>query len=299
MKIVKKWLFVLLLGCIAISATGCSDSADGDIEEPEATETALMSETTTTMAMETTTTGSETTTSETTSEETTETTTETSTTETTTTTTETTTETTTTTTIPETTTVIVETETAPETSPISETVTVSQRFEPGIWWSTSSDGDRYFCFYSGSDSGSFRDQESGIGLSFEYEAEENSDRIIFHIGDSSDSTYVTVNFADSSTAELTWDNGSVETLKYQGLGNFDTFKFYSNLELCEMAVESYERQNGERPADSSAQIQANGKITIELYSSLGDSNSAIAWYTVDRFSAKGTDITGNSIDLKN
>lgn len=303
MKQLKKCLMLLTLICIGMLTTACGSQSteEGTEETAVTTETTAMFETalsttteTTSVTSETTTSDTETTTSDTTTETSTETETTTSETmtETTTevtTTTETTTETTTTTTT------VVETETAPETSPeVEEAV---QKFEPGIWWSSNSDGDRYFCFYDGSNSGSFRDQENGVGLSFDYEAEENSDKIVFHIGDVSDNTSVRVNFQDSNTAVLKWENGDTETLKYQGLGNFDTFRFYSNVELCEMAMNNYEARNGSRPADASAKIQSNGKIMIEIYENAGDS-SASAWYTVDRFTAKGTDMLGNSIELK-
>ena len=293
MKMLKKCIVLLLFSSMVITASACSKkTSEGNPEEPME-ETEITTSETTSVIPETTT-FSETTTSETTTETsdtvdtTSETTTET-TAVTTSTTEETTTETTTTTTVAEV--------TAPETSP-TETETVSGKFEAGIWWSTGGDGEeRYFCFYNGSDAGSIRDQESGMGLSFEYETTETENRIIFHMGDNTDNTPVTVNFTDENTAILTWDNGTTETLKYQGLGNFDTFYFYSNLDLCEMALNYYETQNGYRPEDSSAQIQANGKILIKLYDNLENHDVTSAEYTVDRFTAKGSDNAGNSVNL--
>ncbi|MBE6877425.1 MAG: hypothetical protein E7496_12060 [Ruminococcus sp.] len=303
MKLAKKWLSVLYLGCTALLLTACSDNADENTAETETTSVpALLFETelatnavSETSGTETTTSVSETTTEiVSTAEETTQTTTTME--ETTTTTTSTTTEMpVVTTTVQTTTTVAVET--AEATAPTPEAETATQKFEPGIWWSTSGDGDRYFCFYTGNNAGSFQDQESGLGMAFSYETD-GDNTVIFHIGDAESSERVQVNFTDSSTAVLTWANGATETLAYQGLGNFDTFHFYSNLELCEMALDYYEAKYAYRPADASAEVQANGKIAIQLYDSLEDHNSTSAWYTVDRFTAQGTDIMGNTINLK-
>ncbi|GEM_PF-2311554 len=304
MKMSKKIFLVIFLGCIAVSASACSDKSGRAAEETAPSETELpMFETslattavsgseTTESAQTTASVTAETTTETSTSAETTQTSEEPQTTAAETTTTETTTVPAATTT--QTTTVTVAT--APETSPASEAEVLSQKFEPGIWWASSSEGDRYFCFNAGSSSGSFRDQENGLGMAFNYE-EENEESLVFHIGDADSETRASVAFADQNTAVLTWENGSTETLKYQGLGNFDTFRFYSNLELCEMALDYYEKNFAYRPGDAAAEEQPDGKIAIQLYDNFDDHNSTSAWYTVDRFTAKGTDIMGNAVSL--
>ncbi|MBR0485466.1 MAG: hypothetical protein IJJ69_11960 [Oscillospiraceae bacterium] len=300
MKLAKKWLSVLFLGCTALLFTACSDNADKNTSETETVSaTVPMFETALATTAVSETSGTETTTSvsETTTEitSTTEETTQTTTTETTTTTsTATTTETTVTTTTVLTADVVIAT--AEPTAPAPEEI-ISQKFEPGIWWSISSEGERYFCFYTANHAGSFQDQESGLGMAFSYDTTDDENILIFHIGDAESSERVQASFPDSNTAVLTWENGSTETLSYQGLGNFDTFHFYSNLELCEMALDYYEAKYAYRPADASAEIQADGKISIQLYDNMEDHISTSAWYTVDRFTAQGTDIMGNTINL--
>ena len=301
MKIAKKWISVLFLGCTALLLTACSDNPDENTSETETTSAPTpMFETVLATTTVSETSATETTTSETTAEttSTTEETTQTTTTEeTTSTSTTTTTETTVVTTPVQTTTVVIAP--AEATAPAPEEEPVSQKFESGIWWSVSGEGDRYFCFYTSGRSGSFQDQESGLGMAFSYDIDESDETIvIFHIGDAESSERVQTVFTDSNTAVLTWENGSTETLSYQGLGNFDTFHFYSNLELCEMALDYYESKYAYRPADASAEVQADGKIAIQLYDSLSDHNATSAWYTVDRFTAQGTDIMGNTINLK-
>ncbi|MDE5754682.1 MAG: hypothetical protein K2H89_09115 [Oscillospiraceae bacterium] len=306
MKKAKNWIFICAFACLALGYTACSKNTDSTMSDPvQTTQTvpmfetipvmtiaATVSETTTSSLdqMETTTSSSETSDTTTTSTEsmiitTTETTT------TTIETTETTTETTTTTVPPG---AVVS---APETAPsfTTETVTTGQLFASGIWWATSADGDRYFCFDDVSNKGSFCDQENGIGQEFTYEFSGNS--AVFYIGSASSSTQATVIFTDSKTAVVTWENGASETLTYQGLGNFNTFRYYSNVQLCEMALDYYEAHENYRPGLVGAAVQPDGKIAIQLYDNLGDHNTTSAWYTVDRFTAQGTDAHGNSINL--
>ncbi|MDE6087184.1 MAG: hypothetical protein K2G25_02230 [Oscillospiraceae bacterium] len=305
MKKAKRCFFVCILGCLALGYTACSEQNDSAMSDSVGTiETIPMFETipamTVTALAETTTSATEQT--QTTSSEITETTT--SSTEIITTTTETTTETTTTEMTTETTTETTTTTippgaiaSAPETAPsfTTETITTGQLFTSGIWWATGTNGDRYFYFQATDPQGSFRDQENGIWQEFTYEINGNS--VTFYIGSTADSTQASVNFTDSRTAFITWQNGSSETLVYQNAGGFDTFQYYSNLQLCEMALDYYETQNGYRPQDVDAVIQSDGKILVQLYDNLDQMNYTAASYILDRFTAQGTDSQGNSVNL--
>lgn len=303
MKKAKKWLFAFILACLALSLTACNGKADENTADiAETTETVPLFETVpaTTSASETTTSAqsmTETTTSSTESSETTSTSTEMITTTTEVTTTEMTTTETTTTETTTTTTTTMDIVAAPETAPPLTTGTVvsGQLFTSGIWWAVSADGDRYFYFEDAGNKGSFRDQENGISQEFTYESDGNS--IVFHMGSASSSAQATVIFTDSKTAVITWESGASETLTYQGLGNFDTFRYYSNVQLCEMALDYYEAHENYRPELVGAEVQSDGKIAIQLYDNLGSHNSTSAWYTVDRFTAQGTDAHGNFINL--
>ncbi|MDE5768079.1 MAG: hypothetical protein K2H82_01715, partial [Oscillospiraceae bacterium] len=305
MEKAKRWFFVCILGCLKLGCTACSEKNDSAVSDSvEIIETipmfetvpvmtvAASSETTTSSMEQTQTTSSETSETTTSSTEiittTMETTTETTTTEMT---TETTTETTTTTVPPG---AIVS---APEIAPFvtTETTTADQLFATGIWWATGANGDRYFYFQATEHQGSFRDQENGIGQEFSYEANGNS--VTFHIGSPADSTQASVSFTDSRTVVITWQNGSSETLVYQNAGGFDTFQYYSNIQLCEMALNYCEAHENYRPEMVGAAVQSDGKILIQLYDNLGDHNTTTAWYTVDRFTAQGTDAHGNRINL--
>ena len=309
------------MACLAAGMTACSDQeAEESMEEETTAATVLQTEITqkeTVFTTTTTSTESEETTTETSEEttvleETTEMTSETTIAESTSVETTATTETAVTET--QITTVITITESAaPETIPESTTTTtetvISQRFASGIWWASGADGDRYFCFYD-DHTGSFRDQESGMGVDFTYDV--NGTAFVFHIGDIAEShaiaklfgdkkkavyIHTVLIFADDKNAAVTWTDGSIEKFAYQGLGNFNTFRFYSNLELCEMALDYYEKQNHYRPGQAAADILENGSIQIQLYDNLGDHNSTSEWYTVDRFTGQGVDLLGNPVKL--
>ena len=72
---------------------------------------------------------------------------------------------------------------------------------------------------------------------------------------------------------------------------------YTNDQLCQMALDYYEKNNGYRPGKAAAQAGEDGKVVIQLYDQLSDHNSTSDWYTVDAKTGKGTNILGESIDL--
>ena len=65
-----------------------------------------------------------------------------------------------------------------------------------------------------------------------------------------------------------------------------------------MALGYYEQKNNYRPGQAGAMINYDGKIAIQLYDNNGDHNSTCDWYTVDRYTAVGTNMLGETIDLK-
>ena len=101
-------------------------------------------------------------------------------------------------------------------------------------------------------------------------------------------------------AALEWGDGTTEHLTYVSAEGSDTFQFYSNQELADLALTFY--QGGGSAQDSqnltaSAQTNDDGSVSIQVYENLGDHNSTAAWYTVDRTTAAGTDGSGGTVDL--
>lgn len=79
------------------------------------------------------------------------------------------------------------------------------------------------------------------------------------------------------------------------------FHFYTNEELCRLALEDYKSKNdsGEE-LDAAAADNGDGTVTIQIYQNLGDHNSTAAWYQVDRITGEGEDVSsGNEVDLTN
>ncbi len=73
---------------------------------------------------------------------------------------------------------------------------------------------------------------------------------------------------------------------------------YTIESLCEMALDYYEALTGYRPSSAAGEKQADGMVVIQLYDNLGDHNSTSDWYTVDPMSAVGTNMMGETINLK-
>ncbi len=112
-----------------------------------------------------------------------------------------------------------------------------------------------------------------------------------------DSVIVDVTSGDLSVFSFKTADGLEFNLRYfsesmpdEILGNF-----YSNPQLCEIALDYYEKNNGTRPASCDAINNADNTVTLHIYE---DDNTIIASYTVDRTSCAGTDdILGTDINI--
>lgn len=175
----------------------------------------------------------------------------------------------------------------------------ARTFRPGIWLGVGyEDGvrtDRYFCF--GEDmGGSFLEQESGMGVGFTCEIAGTSAN--FHIGDVESQTTVEITWRSDTEAQLVWtDYGYAETLTYLAAGDFRSFTFYSNEELAEMALNYYEAANAYRPGAADAAIDEDGTVVIRFYDSFADHDATSDWYRIDRYTARGTDLMEEPVDL--
>ena len=105
---------------------------------------------------------------------------------------------------------------------------------------------------------------------------------------------------DGDTVTLKWADGTTEQLTYISEQGSDTFQFYSNQELADLALNFYKETNDAQDSQNlaaAAQTNDDGSVSIQVYENLGDHNSTAAWYTVDRVSAAGTDGSGHEVDL--
>ena len=96
------------------------------------------------------------------------------------------------------------------------------------------------------------------------------------------------------------ENGGTETLKYVSSPGAEEFTFYTNDELCELALAYYRLTGGAADQNLTAGAEGNedGMVNIQAYENLGDHNSTAAGYVIDRLTGKGTDANaGETVDL--
>ncbi|MBR7037765.1 MAG: dockerin type I repeat-containing protein [Oscillospiraceae bacterium] len=88
-----------------------------------------------------------------------------------------------------------------------------------------------------------------------------------------------------------------ETLDYLGDFRFEDFVYFPNDVLGQLSLDYYEMQTGYRPGAYEATIGEDGLIAIRLYDDMGDRESTVTWYYIDRYTAMGEDLIGNPVDL--
>lgn len=157
------------------------------------------------------------------------------------------------------------------------------------------DTERFFFFY-GQGNGSYLEQETGMGMGFTYEMQDE-ETAVFHIGDAESSAVVKLYRLDETTIELNWGSGETETLTKLPNDPFAEFFFYSNEVLRERALNLYQQKNGRRPDGAEAYCDIDGSISIRLFDDLGDHIVTDDWYTVDRYTGIGKNLLGETIDL--
>ncbi len=75
---------------------------------------------------------------------------------------------------------------------------------------------------------------------------------------------------------------------------------YTDDELCEMALDYYEKHENYRPGIAEIDSIDGDYVSIHLYDNMDTHTATAAWYRINRYTAKGTDtIFGNEIDLLN
>ena len=171
----------------------------------------------------------------------------------------------------------------------------------GTWLSYDGERYRYYVFNDDGVSGAFVFQETGTGLNFEYEINDNS--IVFHMGDVEDNSQAVIEINDDEHFTLKWDEYAKENFTYLSDEMESSFQYYSDNELCYMAIlyaNKHAKENEDLSNLNAALIvNEDQSVTIQLYEELDGHNSTYAWYTVDRKSAVGkNDTTGDEIDLK-
>ncbi len=173
--------------------------------------------------------------------------------------------------------------------------TAAPVIQAGTWFVSGKDTAAYYFFDADGTSGRTASLENGTGLGFTYSIQDNE--ATFHMGASDMSTISTLEKTDDTHFTITWEDGRVENMTYVSEKGSEDFQFYTNEDLCRLAVAYYTKATGEDAPQVAADTDPE-TVSIQLYVNTGDHNSNCAWYQVNRQTAKGTDVnTGAEIDL--
>lgn len=171
-------------------------------------------------------------------------------------------------------------------------------FQAGTWLLVTGDrADTYYFFDADGTSGHTASQVNGMGIGFTYSVE--GSQAVFYMGSSDNPASCTLQKTDSGQITVKWEDGREETLIFISEKGSDSFRFYSNDALCDLAINYYFRAGGETENITAAAVtNEDGSVTIQVFENLGDHNSTCAWYCVDRCTGKGTDLnTGEEVDF--
>lgn len=189
-----------------------------------------------------------------------------------------------------------QTETPSPESPEGGTESI---FTPGTWLATAEDGSgQYYFFNPDGTTGSTASLDNGTGVSFAYECEDGY--AVFHMAAVDNNTPCTVEVTDSEHIILRWDTGGTTDLAYVSALGTGQFTFYSDSELFDLALAYYQQTTGSELGHPAISFTNNedGTVTIHLFENLSDHIATAAWYTVNRFTARGVnDISGEPVDL--
>ena len=172
----------------------------------------------------------------------------------------------------------------------------SYGFRSAVWLAKDpeTDTERYFRFYD-DHNGVVLNQENGMGVGFTCDL--TADSGTFHFGAPDASETVKFIWNDADSLSLIWDSGKREGMLFLRENGVEEYPFFSNEQLAAMALDYYEGHTGYRPSMAATIINLDEQIAIQLYDVVGDHISTSDWYTVDRYTAAGTNVTGDPVDL--
>ncbi len=176
----------------------------------------------------------------------------------------------------------------------TEAGVTAQSFKAGVWdVETNNIPTGYYTMYDDGKSGSTLEFDMGTGVDFEYEI--GTSTVIFRFGDTESETVFNCTESDGSGYyKFSNDEGNTLEIRYNPALKEEELFFYSNMNLCELALDYYIAHYNYAPNSVAVQCNEDGTVTLHLYDNLGDHNSTYAWFTVDRFTAKGTDDTNQT-----
>ena len=172
-------------------------------------------------------------------------------------------------------------------------------FRAGTWMASNGSYGQYYFFDSNGTTGRTANYENGTGVGFAYTQEDG--KTIFSMGAADVRQDCNVVVTDEEHLILEWEDHT-ETLTFLTGLDSDHFHFYTDEELCAMALEDYKAKQDPDNTQLCAVAADNGDgtVTVQIYQNLGDHNSTAAWYWVDRCTGEGINVnSGDRIDLTN
>ncbi len=156
----------------------------------------------------------------------------------------------------------------------------------GVWQTFSESGSNG-CYYlfNADHTGSSLSMAYGMGVPLRWEVADGKGT--FHMGAEDIVEYADVTL-DGDTLTLSWEESEPQTLS-KVADSAEDFTFFSNEELAQMALNFYTEQKGYTPTICDTQSNPDGTVTIHLYDIVDDHTATLAWYTISRFTAEGTD----------
>lgn len=167
-------------------------------------------------------------------------------------------------------------------------------FVPGTW---ESDRGQYYFFDADGASGRTASLEDGTGVGFSYTVD--GTQATFSWGGADNNSKCTVS-TENTMLILKWEDGVTEKLIYAADEGSDSFEFYTNKELADLALAYYKAQNSDEDTsglEAATQTNDDGSVSIQLYQNVGGHNSTADWYKVDRITATGTNAAGSDVCL--
>ena len=168
----------------------------------------------------------------------------------------------------------------------------------GAWLANGAGEYQYYIFNNDGETGSVIKPGDGTTTSFRFET--NDDKVLFYFGKDENAVPAVVEQDKEDEVLIKWQEGTQETLTYLSSDTADTFVFYTDEKLCEMALSFYKKSTNEDTSalQAAAKTEEDGMVSIQLYTNLEDHNSTAQWYKVSRLTATGTYGSGKEVDLR-
>ncbi len=175
-------------------------------------------------------------------------------------------------------------------------------FKQGTWLALNGTGYRYIQFSSDNTTGAVVSPDDNSNTVFAYVLEDSN--AVFRTDGGTDKK-ATVTRDGENTITIKWENGEAEKLSYISKNIGDKFSYYSDVELCDLAMNYHEAHRGNDDPETAEAAEAaeaetnleDGSVVITLYGAHGGYGVPIATYTVNRITGKGTGRNGSIIDL--